>query len=35
MLGNFEIAQREFQSAEVGVVIVIEGESDIQSGARD
>ena len=30
----FEVAQREFQSAEVGMVVVIEREGDIQSIAR-
>ena len=30
MLGNLEVAEREFQSPKIGVIVVIEGESDVQ-----
>lgn len=30
MLGNLEVAEREFQSPEIGVIVVIEGEGDVQ-----
>ena len=35
MLQGFEVAEREFQSSELGVVVVIEREGDIESVAGE